>query len=311
MRNLLSANFSRLWKDWTFWLCMGSMLLYSILFMLNGCRQATVDLTEYTYSIDLYYFNFAISIGGFCAVFCSMFLGTEYSDGTIRNKIVAGHTRTSIYLSNLLLTFFATLFMMFVWLISAMAAIPILGMWKMGIPNLLLYLLIAVLFIAVLSAIFTFIAMQSSSKAAAVAISILLFLGLLLFASGIHNSLNQPEMVSNVTLTKNGLEMGEPIPNPNYLSGTIRSVFPFILDFLPTGQGLQMAILEIGHPLRMLLSSAFLTALVTLAGILGYPYHPKQYHERTCHNQPRIGRKHSRILYRPEKTRDYSYDSNA
>lgn len=267
MRNLLSANFSRLWKDRIFWLCMGSMLLYSIIFMLNGCRQAAIALSEYNYSIDQYYFNFSISIGGFCAVFCSMFLGTEYSDGTIRNKIAAGHTRTNIYLSNLLLTFTATLFMMLVWLISAMAAIPILGIWKMGIPNLLLYLLIAVMFIAALSAIFTFVNMQSSNKAAAVAISILLFFGLLLFASLINNSLSQPEMISSISLTVNGMEVGDPVPNPNYLSSTARSVFQFILDFLPTGQGMQMAFLEMGSPLRMLLSSAFITALTTLAGM--------------------------------------------
>ena len=79
MRRLLAANFSRLWKDKTFWLCMGTMLVYSIVYMLNGCRQATIRLPEYHYSIDEYYFHFAIVIGAFCALFSSMFLGTDYS----------------------------------------------------------------------------------------------------------------------------------------------------------------------------------------------------------------------------------------
>lgn len=65
MRKLLSANYSRLWRDKIFWICMGTMLVYSVVYMLNGCRQATVDLTEYNYSIDKYYFHFAMSIGVF------------------------------------------------------------------------------------------------------------------------------------------------------------------------------------------------------------------------------------------------------
>ena len=46
MRKLLSANYSRLWRDKIFWICMGTMLVYSVVYMLNGCRQGTVDLTE-------------------------------------------------------------------------------------------------------------------------------------------------------------------------------------------------------------------------------------------------------------------------
>ena len=102
MRKLLSVNFSRLWKDKIFWLCMGAMLIYSVVYMLNGSRQAAISLSEYNYSIDKYYFHFALAIGAFCSLFSSMFLGTEYSDGTIRNKIIVGHTRTSIYLANLI-----------------------------------------------------------------------------------------------------------------------------------------------------------------------------------------------------------------
>lgn len=268
MHKLLSANVSRLWKDKVFWFCMGAMLLYSIIYMLNGCRQATVDLSEYHYSIDKYYFHFALSIGAFCALFSSMFLGTEYSDGTIRNKIIVGHTRISIYIANLLLTFLATLFILSAWLIGALIAVPALGTWEIGLPNLFLYLLIAVMFAAVFSAIFTFISILSANKALTVAISIFLFLGLLIFSSMLYNGLSEPETISGVLLTANGMEMSEPTPNPNYVSGSMREVYDFILDFLPTGQGLKMWLLEISNPIRMLVSSVFITFVTTLGGIL-------------------------------------------
>lgn len=267
MRKLLSANFSRLWKDRIFWICLGTMLIYSVVYMLNGCRQATLDLADYNYSIDKYYFHFALSIGMFCALFSSMFFGTEHSDGTIRNKIVVGHTKTNIYIASLITTITAALLMMLVWLIGAFVAIPALGVWRMSVPELLLYLLIAVMFIIALSAICTFVYMISTNKAYIVVISMLLILGLLVLTSMLYNGLSQPETISNVQMTLNGMEMSEPSPNPNYVSGAMREVYEFILDFLPTGQGLKMWQLEINNPVRMMGSSVAITLLTTLSGI--------------------------------------------
>ena len=176
----------------------------------------------------------------------------------------------SIYLANLITSFAATLLIMFIWMIGALAAIPALGVWKMGVPNLLVYLFIAVMFEAAFSAIFTFVCMQSTNKAITVAVSMLLFLGLLVFASMIYNGLCEPEMAGSVQITANGMEMAEPTPNPNYVSGFTRTVYEFINDFLPTGQGLQMWQLEIGNAaqmVRMLISSAAITVLTTLGGI--------------------------------------------
>lgn len=270
MRKLLSANFSRLWKDKIFWICIGTMLIYSIVYMLNGCRQATIDMAEYNYSIDEYYFHFTLSIGAFCSLFSSMFFGTEYSNGTIRNKVIVGHTKTNIYIANLITTIAATVLITLAWLIGGLAAIPFLGVWKMGIPNLLAYLFIAVMFEAALSAICTFVYMLSTSKAHTVAISMLLFMGLLIMASMIYNRLSQPETISGVQMTLKGMEMSEPSPNPNYISGAMRKAYEFILDVLPTGQGLKMWQLEISNPIRMLVSSAFITFFTTLGGMLAF-----------------------------------------
>ncbi len=270
MNKLLRSNFARLWKDKLFWLCMGAMLVYAVMFMLNGCRQATADMSEYQYSIDQYYFHFALSIGLFCSVCGSMFFGTEYNDGTIRNKIIVGHTRADIYLASLITTFAATLMIMSVWLVGALVAVPTLGFWKIGVLRLLSFLLIAVLFVLALSAIFTVINMLSSGKANTFLISVLLFIGLLLLASMIYNGLSEPEMVSGVQITQNGLDMTEPSPNPNYVTGLRREIYDFVVDFLPTGQGLRMWQLEVIHPIRMIVSSLFITAVTTAGGIFAF-----------------------------------------
>ena len=270
MRRLLRADFSRLWRSKTFWLCMGAMLLYALAYMLAGSRQAAADPTEYSYSLDEYYFHFALSIGFFCMLCGSMFFGTEYSDGTIRNKIIAGHTRTNIYLASLITTFAAALLILSVWLVGALVAVPALGFWKMGALRLSLYLLTAVMFLLAFSAISAAVNLLSSNKVLTVLISVLLFLGLLLLASTVYNRLSEPEMISGVQITQNGLDMTEPTPNPNYVAGAKRELCDLIVDFLPTGQGLRMWMLEIAHPIRMILSSLFLTAAVTAGGIAAF-----------------------------------------
>ncbi|MCI9447228.1 MAG: ABC transporter permease subunit [Lachnospiraceae bacterium] len=267
MYNLLSGNISRLWKDKTFWLCMAAMLAYAVIYMLNGCRQARLGMEGYHTSIDDYYFHFAVSIGLFIALFSSMFLGTEYSDGTIRNKVVVGHTRADIYVANLAVTFLASLLIMAAWLAGGLVAVPELGLWELSVPQLLVYLAIAVLFVAALSSIFTFVAMLSVNKAVTVAVSICLFLGMLFVASTLYNGLAQPEMASGLEVTVDGVKMGEPTPNPAYISGGMRKLYEFLLDFLPTGQGIMMWQLEIGNPIRMILSSVLLTVGPALGGM--------------------------------------------
>lgn len=270
MRKLLSANFSRLRKDEFFWLCIVFMLGYSVVYMLNGCRQASMDMAEYHYSIDKYYFHFALSIGFFCAIFGSLFFGTEYRDATLRTKIIAGHRRTDIYMSSLITTFAVTLLIMLTWLLGALIALPVLGVWKMGVNNLLLYLLIAVLSAAAYSSIFTVVNMVSGNESVTIIFSMLLMTGLLIFASILYNRLGEPEVTSGVLITVDGMEMAEPTPNPNYVGGVKREIYDFIIDFLPTGQGIRMWQLEISHPVRMLASSAVITLLTTLAGMAAF-----------------------------------------
>ena len=232
MNKLLSSGFSRLKRDKIFWVSIVALLLYSIVYMLNGCRQAlSHDMAEFKYPLDAYYFHYGLSIGLFCSVFTSIFL-----------------------------------FMLLAWLIGALVGIPFLGPWKMG-PLLLLYLLISVLFLAAFSAIFTFIGMLTSYKTIAQVFSLLFFFALLMGGSMLYEALQQPEMTSPIVMTTEGMQVADPVPNPSYVTGPLRSIYEFLVDLLPTGQGIQMFDLNIRHPLRMILSSLGITAGVSAIGI--------------------------------------------
>lgn len=268
MKKLLSAGFSRLKKDIVFWACVAAILLYAVVTMLNGCRQAqTTQMQEYGYGLDHYYYSYCLPIGLFCSVFTCIYLSTEYRDGTVRNKIIAGHTRTEIYLSGLIVSFAATLFMLLASLAGGLAGIPFIGSWQ-SVPRLAVYLLISVLNAAAFAAISTFIGILFSYKAVSQTLTILAFLGLLVWAGTICAALQEPEMTSNIILSMGeGMQLGEPTPNPKYVSGALRDVYEFLMDFLPTGQCLQMYELNIARPLRVMLSSLGITAGMTAAGI--------------------------------------------
>ncbi len=268
MRKLLSAGYDRLKRDKVFWAAMVILLLYAVIYMLNGCRQATSKtMSEYNYSLDNYYFHYALLIGMFCSVVTGMFLGPEYSEGTLRNKIIVGHTRLEVYLSNLILSFSASLLLLAMWLIGALVGVPTLGYWKMG-EGVLIYLAISVCYLTAFSAIYTFIGMLVSHKAVAEVGSLLLFFALLLMGSAIYEALQQPEFTNQILITaEEGMKMSEPTPNPSYIAGTKREIYQFLVDFLPTGQCIQMFDLKVIHPLEMILSSLSITAVVTATGI--------------------------------------------
>lgn len=269
MRKLLSANFCRLRRDKVFWICFLAMLAYVVLAMLGNCHQALQDTTSFQYTLDMFYFVYAFPIGLLIAVFVSLFLGTEYSDGTIRNKLIVGHTRRDIYLAHLFTSMISGSFLLLAGILGGLCGIPFLGTWKMG-SRVLFFWLISLMCMAAFEAIFTLIGMLCSNKAVSAVLSILLFLGLLLIAFNLYYCLAEPEVVNGIIITKEGMQMGDPEPNPRYLTGLKREIYQFAIDFLPTGQCIEMEELTVVHPIRMIVSSVVITFVTTLGGILAF-----------------------------------------
>ena len=106
MNNLLSAYFQRLLKSRLYWCLLGLMILSGIIIPILAHREMIAYGTDYTLESRLVW-HFLI-IGFIVAIFCSWFLGTDYSDGTIRNKIIAGNSRLKIYISALLICVIAS-----------------------------------------------------------------------------------------------------------------------------------------------------------------------------------------------------------
>ena len=82
-----------------------------------------------------------------------------------------------------------------------------------------------------------------------------------------YNALCEPEMAAAAIMTVNGFEVGEPTPNPDYVSGALRTVYQFAVDALPTGQAILLANQELTHPVVSLCASVGITLLASAIGV--------------------------------------------
>lgn len=264
MTNLLRANFFRMRRDHMFWSCFGTVLACSAGFMFFWCRDDI--LRGFQPKLEQYYFNMALPLGLFTAMFASVFLNTEYSEGTIRSKLAVGHTRRAVYLSHFLTVLTASLFFIAAWLIGGCVGIPMIGPWECGLQGVAFHVLIAVGFTAAFAAIFTFLGLLLSGRAATV-IVVLAWFALLFGASAIENLLSEPEFASGIVMTMDGMQTTGLEPNPYYVSGALRTFYEVLRDIIPAGQAIQVQGMEVLNPLRALLCDLGVTAAFTLGGL--------------------------------------------
>ncbi len=267
MAKLLRANLSRLWKSRIFYIGLAFMLLLNVFLVIDGWHSGRQGYPE---PLEDMLFQNCIIIGFVCAVVVGMFLGTEYSDGTIRNKIAVGHTRASIYLANLIVCAAASMML----LLTALALGFGLGSFlldPLGLPMkvLLLYSCIGLMTTVSFASIYTLVAMLSPSKASGAVLCLVLALLLLFATSAVEGTLTEPEMVQDYVMTENGMPIpGDPHPNPRYVTGTKRAVLEVIYDILPTGQAFQISNNECAHPARLPAFSLLVALVTSAAGAL-------------------------------------------
>lgn len=269
MSRLLRAGFSRLWKDKGFWAGLFFMLGLGI-FIVCSKYHSKIQYNELA-RLDDAMFNYVVYAGLVSAIFCSMFLGTEYSDGTIRNKLIVGHLRSSIYLSNWLTSLAASMLMVTAFFISY-GTLGSLLLDEPGAPlrKICFYIFVSIFTAASYVSVFSMLAMLITKKSVSAVVGILVFLGLLVLAMTIEARLEAPEFISAYSMTINGVEQINPEPNPHYLQPHARNVYQAILDLLPTGQSLQLSRMSVLHPFWMMVYSAAVSVITSVLGISAF-----------------------------------------
>ncbi len=269
MIKLLSANLLRLKKSILFWSCIILMLLLGAGFTLQRYWEqvAYAEFGQLSY-LDEVLFRHGLLIGIVAAVFVPMFFGMEYSDGAIRNKMVVGHSRLSIYFANLITAVVSSLAFCAAYILAVLAlGVPLLNGIRLTPPQCALFMLGTLALAAAFSALYTFVAMLCTRKAASAVVCILGVFLLLFAGIYINSRLNAPEFLREYSIAHDGQVVEEePEPNPQYVRGTEREVYQFLYDFLPGCQSIQYGDMSAENPALLAAYSLVIFAASTGTG---------------------------------------------
>lgn len=271
MRKLLAANFSRLRKDKLFFVALLFVLLACLFEVWMSCNAARLTPESVFYEEDVL-FKLLPMIGFVLAFFLSLHMGAELDEHTLRNKLIVGHTRCEIFFAQYLASMAAALILLCALLLPAgVAGVLLFKSSQLEWMQLIYLIFCCILLTAVFSAICTSVSMNAQSRASAMAICLLLLLGLLFLASYCGNALSEPETTyTYVSISADGIEYGDIVPNAAYVSGLQRVIYEWIYDALPTGQSIQIHNLTLEHAGRWPLLSIVLLGVSTILGFLPF-----------------------------------------
>ena len=271
MTNLLAPNLKRLLKNRAFQIAAAVVAAIGLFEIIMMYRESVIEMETAYFDSGLFSFA-AMGVLALSAV-VPLFVGCEYSDGTIRNKVVVGHRRASVYLSMLTTSLIAEALLILAW--TAAYLIPGVILMEHANPLWVYLVLYLAMFLelAVFSAIFTLLTMTVGNKAGSAVVCILCALLLLMQAIVVESLLEEPEFYSpGVIISDDGTMTmeGEPEPNPNYIpeGSPKRAFYNFLMDFMPGGQALQIAGHTIDNLSKICLYDIGWLVVLTGAGVL-------------------------------------------
>ena len=228
MIKLLRAGFFRLKKEIMFW------LFIIVTIAVAGIRILT---TVHYEPLDKFLYDYIIYIGLFIAMFVSVFVGKEHSEGIIRNKIIVGHNRISIYISKLIISIVVSLLCEFIYIaIMYLIGSKIYKPLQMTISQLSIIILNAVLIIITYCSIFNLISMICSEITISVVMCVIIFVIMFVAEMIIGKTANEPKYITSSSWDNGVRTIISQELNPNYPGDDIVNLAKKIYLLLPQGQ---------------------------------------------------------------------------
>ncbi len=231
MTRLLSANLRRLKINIPFYVFSFIILAVSIFFTSKGYLLMFGDYMSAESAIMLV----SAVPAGLNTLFISFFIGREYSDKTIRNKIVVGYTKGEIYGAALLTTSLVTIFWVVLWFIGSISGTALTG-GEYSMESLVVKALVVLFFNLAFSSALTAMCMTIHSRALCIVL----------------NTQIPPYLITFILVNVSLLE------THGSFKPVIKEIMTFIINLIPMGQWFFMSV-DTGEilypkPVLMLLS---------------------------------------------------------
>ena len=269
MRKLLSANFSRLWKNKALWILISVSFALALYGMGASARLAEAR-RDFPLSLEYYFFTVAPYMGLLCALFVPFYIGVEHSDNTIRNKLIVGHTRGTVYLSNYLVCIVGGLLFDAAWFIGFSPGLFFIGPFGFKWEVFMIYAIMIIGMTVSFMAIYTWISMISTNKALTVIFDLVVWGVMVAVAETMEHQLSISEFVGGQSYIDGKAVWVDLQPNQKYISGWIRKFVTFVRDVLPQGQAILIATNRIGQAFRKVGLSVILSLCVTGLGVFTF-----------------------------------------
>lgn len=226
MMKLLRAGYRRYFRNILFWI---ALVASAILGVASGVRVKEDAILD-----DMY-----IVIGFLIfAALISLMIGREFSDGGFRNKIISGHTKGQIFLSEYILALTICLILSLV--ATGVFAIMNVSSYSNILPELLIKSSVGYVFLIISMVTMIFVMSVLISKKAISAVLALLFVFVSYFSiSELNLELSLPEYQKEIVWGDGVIQFVEgTVKNPGYIDSPMREIVSFIVNIIPVGQAI-------------------------------------------------------------------------
>lgn len=266
MNNCLRAGFSRLWKSRFFFLLL--------LFFFGEGALSAYTTSGYVFDNGLLGNTPTVMFLG--GLFTAVFIGTDFSDGTVRNKLVVGKSRAAVYFSNLIVCCAAAELMNLTYLLSALGfGLIFEDAYVRTAGEILFRLMIGNIALLAATALTVLLCMLIRSRSSSIVVTTLFSIGMIFFAQFVGGRLAEPEYFEGrVYVDEDGnlrYDTETKEANPYYIDGTAREALETVYRASPSGQmSLITSLEEIENGGQLMLDSAGVFLAANLFGYLGF-----------------------------------------